>query len=211
MKNGYEQTYDVIAPRLMECDFPDAAQRLGFTLTAEDTLSIAFLGRTYEVTHHGVRPVDDGTVNVNILSVLVYYTISKGSCVPMRDFHLMHNFTHGLFTSSNSGSEWIIEPLRKEFGADYQKFHEAALELGMEYAGSRVAGEYTWYYSLLPKIPIKVVYYEADDEFPCEVRRPDKTVLQFIDFEPLAVLNGCFVGALAAIGKKERVPHHNKA
>jgi hypothetical protein len=81
----------------------------------------------------------------------------------------------------------------------------------MEYAGSRVAGEYTWYYSLLPKIPIKVVYYEADDEFPCEVRiYYDKTVLQFIDFEPLAVLNGCFVGTLAAIGKKERSPLHNK-
>jgi hypothetical protein len=115
----------------------------------------------------------------------------------------MHYFTHGLFTSNNSGFDWMIEPLRKEFGTDYQKFHEAALELGMEYAGSRVAGEYTWYYSLLPKIPIKVVYYEADDEFPCEIRiYYDKTVLEFIDFEPLAILNGCFVGALAAIGKK---------
>jgi hypothetical protein len=29
MKNGYEQTYDVIAPRLVECDFSDAARRLG--------------------------------------------------------------------------------------------------------------------------------------------------------------------------------------
>jgi hypothetical protein len=36
MKNGYEQTYDVIVPRLMECDFSDAVQRLGFTLATED-------------------------------------------------------------------------------------------------------------------------------------------------------------------------------
>jgi hypothetical protein len=204
MKNGYEQTYDVIVPRLAECDFPDAARRLGFTLVSMDTLSIDFLGRTYEVTHKGIRPMDAREVNVNILSVLVYYTISKGSCLPSRDFCLMHTFTHGLFTSSNSGSDWMVEPLRREFGGDYQKFHKAALELGMEYAGSRVGGEYTWYYSLLPKIPVKVMYYEADDEFPCEIRIfYDKTVLQFIDFEPLAVLNGCFVGALATIGKRE--------
>jgi hypothetical protein len=205
MKNGYEQTYDTIAPRLAGCDFSDAARRLGFTLASNDTLSIAFLGRTYEVTHQGIRPADGREVNVNILSVLVYYTISKGSCEPGRDFHLMHNFTHGLVTSNNPDSDWMIEPLRKEFGEDHQKFHEAALELGMEYVGSRVDGEHTWYYPLLPKIPVKVVYYEADDEFSCEVRIfYDKTVLQFIDFEPLAVLNGCFVGALAEIGKKNR-------
>ncbi|MDR3161466.1 MAG: DUF3786 domain-containing protein [Spirochaetaceae bacterium] len=51
---------------------------------------------------------------------------------------------------------------------------------------------------LLPRMPVKVVHYEADEEFPCEVKIfYDKTALNFLDFEPLAVLNGCFINALA--------------
>jgi hypothetical protein len=118
----------------------------------------------------------------------------------------MHDFTHGLFTSNNS--DWMVESLRKEFGVDYQKFHEAALELGMEWAAGlpvNILGTTRCYLRSLSR-------WWADDAFLCEVRiYYDKTVLEFIDFEPLAVLNGCFVASLAAIGKKERVPYHNNA
>lgn len=199
MKNGYEKTYEVVVPRLKGCDFPDAARRLGFDLIAKNTLSINFLGRTFEITQAGVRPLDGRDVSVNILSVLVYYTISKGDCEPLNDFCLLHYFSQGLFSNNGTGAEWMTAPLRRKFGDDYQKFCAAATALGLVYEGSRVRGEYTWAYHLLPKMPIKVIYYEADDEFPGDVKiLYDKTALNFLDFEPLAVLNGCFISTLAS-------------
>jgi hypothetical protein len=206
MANGYEQTYEAVRPRLRECAFADAAGRLGFTLVSEDLLSIDFLGRTYEITREGVRPADGRPVNVNILSVLVYYAISPGTASPLYDFTLMHNFSQGLFTGARPGDNWMAAPLIREFGGDYAAFAAAAGELGMVYGGARAGGEHTWDYLLLPRMPVRAVCYEADDEFPWDVKIfYDKTALNFLDFEPLAVLNGCFINALASVGKDRRL------
>jgi hypothetical protein len=196
--NGYEQTYEVIVPRLRECDFSDAARRLGFELPSKDRLIINFLGRTYMITKNGVSPLDGSSVNVNILSVLVYYAISQGKGEPLYDFTMLHNFSRGLF--SHGGADWMTAPLRKAFGGGHSQFRKAALALGMVFQGSEKSGEYPWLYQLLPKIPVRVVYYQGDDEFPCGVDIfYDKTAPLFLDFEPLAVLNGCFISALAAM------------
>jgi hypothetical protein len=205
MPNGYEQTYEAVRPRLRECDFADAAGRLGFTLVSEDLLSIDFLGRTYGISREGVRPADGKPVNVNILSVLVYYAISPGTGAPLYDFTLMHNFSRGLFAGNRSGTDWMAAPLIREFGKDYAGFAAAAEALGMVFQGSRIRGEYTWGGLLLPRMPVKAAYYEADEEFPCDVKIfYDKTALNFLDFEPLAVLNSCFINALASAGKERR-------
>ncbi|MDR2634021.1 MAG: hypothetical protein LBC51_10440 [Treponema sp.] len=90
MRNGCEQTCERIVPSLQTCAFPAAAKNVGFTLVSEDTLSIDFLGRTYTITKARVSPVDAQEVDVNILSVLVYYTISRGTGEPWYDFCLLH-------------------------------------------------------------------------------------------------------------------------
>jgi hypothetical protein len=198
MANGYEKTYEAIAPRLRDLDFPYAALRLGFDLIDKYRMSIDFLGRKYELDREGVRPVDGKKVNVNFLSVLVYYAISKGNTEPLYDFALLNSFTGGLFSGGGGGSDWMVEPIRKACG-DYEKFRRAARELGMIYEGSRVTAEHAWQYRLLPKIPVLIKYFEADDEFPCDVKiYYDKTVPEYLDFEPLAVLNGCLVAAITA-------------
>jgi hypothetical protein len=202
MGNGYEQTYEIIRSRLVGCDFADIARRMGLNFISEELLSVDFLGRTYEITRAGVHPADGKGVNVNILSVLVYYAVSPGKGEPLYDFTLMHNFSRGLFSGSHSEKDWMGAPLVREFSGDYKKFARVADALGMVYEGSRTAGEYTWDYLLLPRMPVKVVYYEADDEFPCEVKIfYDKTAPGFLEFEPLAVLNGCFISALVSAGR----------
>ena len=201
--NGYEETYKTIVPRLQSCDFLHAARNLGFTLISNNRLSINFLGRIFEITRDGIKPVDGQPVNVNFLSVLVYYAVSKGGGEPTQEFYLLHHFTHGVFSGGTISSfGWMTRSLRKVYGGDYQKFSEAAKKLGMVYKGGRGSGTYVWNYQLLPKMPIQVVYIEADDEFPCDIQiYYDKTALQFLDFEPLAFLNGCFASALAALGR----------
>jgi hypothetical protein len=199
MANGYEKTYEAIMPRLRDLDFPYAALRLGFDLIDKYRMSIDFLGRKYELDREGARPVDGEKVNVNFLSVLVYYALSKGNTEPLYDFALLNSFSGGLFSGGGRGSGWMVEPIRKACGGDYEKFRRAVRNLGMIYEGSRVTAEHTWQYQLLPKIPVLIKYFEADDEFPWDVKiYYDKTVPEYLDFEPLAVLNGCLVDAVAA-------------
>jgi hypothetical protein len=49
----------------------------------------------------------------------------------------------------------------------------------------------------LPKIPLQIIYYDEDDEFPCEVQILfDKNAARFMEFECLAFLEGCLVRAM---------------
>jgi hypothetical protein len=168
-------------------------------------MSIDFLGRKFELSRDGARPLDGKEVDVNYLSVLVYYALSGGNTEPFDitrryDFALLNTFAGGLFSSG--GADWMAEPLRKACPR-HETFRRAARNMGMFYEGSRVAGEHAWLCPLLPKIPALVKYFEADDEFPCDIKiYYDKTVPEFLDFEPLAVLNGCFVSALVAAAER---------
>ena len=84
-------------------------------------------------------------------------------------------------------------PLERYFGNDYVKFGEAAVKLGGIEEEPQV-GKHLWRFDVLPKIPLKIVFYEADDEFPFDIQiMLDKTALQFLEFEWLAFMVGCFV------------------
>jgi hypothetical protein len=200
--SGYERTYEAVAARLRRLEFPYAAKRLGFDLIDRYTMSIDFLGRTYKLDRDGVRPVDGDKADVNILSVLAYYALSGSRAEPLYDFALLNTFTGGLFSGGSGDASWMTGPLRKVCDT-HERFRRAARNLGMIYEGSRVAGEHAWQCRLLPKIPALIKYFEADEEFPCDIKiYYDKTVPEFLDFEPLAVLNGCLVSALVAAAEQ---------
>jgi hypothetical protein len=164
-------------------------------------MSIDFLGRKYRLNREGVQPVDGKTADVNVLSVLAYYALSPSRAEPLYDFALLNNFTGGLVSGGlkpGEDSDWMVAPLLRACG-DHDKFRRTAHDMGMIYEGSRAAGEHAWQYRLLPKIPVVIKYFEADDEFPCAVKiYYDKTVPEFLEFEPLAVLTNCFAAAVAA-------------
>jgi hypothetical protein len=198
LKSGYEQTYEMIRSKLQDCDFPGAAERLGFTLISDTSMNIDFLGRRFGISPEGVQALDGKEADPNFLSVLVYYAISHGDAKPGEDFALLHYFVRALQSGNSTVSRWMSAPLRRKFGDNYQLFCQAAGRLGLVYEGSWKNGEHLWHYQLLPKIPLRLVYYEADEEFPADIQiYYDKTVSLFLEFEPLAVLTGCFVHTLA--------------
>ena len=46
-------------------------------------------------------------------------------------------------------------------------------------------------FGVLPRIPSRVAFYEADDEFPANTQiMLDKSALRFLEFECLAFLGG---------------------
>jgi hypothetical protein len=207
VEKGHEKTYQWVIGLLKDADFEGAAKRLGLKLISKDELAVDFLGRVYSITRDAIT-VSSETINWdtgscafewNTKSVLGYYALSDADLEPANDFCLLKSFSHGVFESS-SGALSHKSPLNKVYGSDYNKFREAALELGMKDEGLQGAGK-KWHYDLLPKMPVKLIYYEGDDEFPTDIKIFfDKTAIEIYKFEPLAVLHGCFIQGLAAIG-----------
>jgi hypothetical protein len=74
--------------------------------------------------------------------------------------------------------------------------------LGGVFNGKLKSGGYTWLLKVLPKILLQIVYYDADDEFPCEVQILfDNNASRFMEFECLAFLEGCLVRAMIMTAK----------
>ena len=103
----------------------------------------------------------------------------------------------GVMDGQNAPTDKIMKtPLIRKFGNDLEVFKAAVSALGGTYEG-KSGYSHSWIISLLPKIPVKVVFDEADEEFPADIKIMfDETAPVFMDFECLAFLCGCFVKAL---------------
>ena len=194
MSSGYEQIYESLIPKLSECDFLEVAERLGLSPQPDGALSVNFLGREYESSSRGVIPTDGKPVNVNNRSVLAYYTLSKGVGEPAFSYVPIYYLAGAVF---NSNLKWMTNPLGKTFSGDYITFSETMRKLGGVFNGKVKSGGYSWLLKVLPKILLQIVYYDGDDEFPCEVQIMfDKNASLFLEFECLAFLQGCLVRAM---------------
>lgn len=196
MSSGYEQIYESLIPKLSQCDFIEAAERLDLSLQPNGTLSVNFLGREYEISSRGVNPTDGKPVNVNNRNVLAYYTLSKGMGEPVFSYvPISYLAGTGIIFSSNI--KWMTDPLGKIFSGNYVAFSETMCRLGGSFNGKLKSGGYSWLLNILPKIPLQIVYNEGDDEFPCDVQILfDKNASRFMEFECLAFLEGCLVRAI---------------
>jgi hypothetical protein len=197
MSSGYEQIYESLIPKLSECDFLEVAERLGLSLQPDGALSVNFLGRQYEISSLGVNPTDGKPVDVNNRSVLAYYTLSKGVGEPAFSYVPISSLPR-----RGTNMKWMTDPLGKTFSGDYVTFSETMCTLGGVFNGKLKSGGYTWLLKVLPKILLQIVYYDADDEFPCEVQILfDKNASRFMEFECLAFLEGCLVRAMIMTAK----------
>jgi len=197
MSSGYEQIYESLIPKLSECDFLEGAERLGLSLQPEGALSVNFLGRQYEISSRGVNPTDGKPVDVNNRSVLAYYALSKGVGEPAFSYVPISSLP-----GRGTNMKWMTDPLGKTFSGDYVAFSETMCRLGGVFNGKPKSGGYTWLLKVLPKILLQIVYYDADDEFPCEVQILfDKNASRFMEFECLAFLEGCLVRAMIMTAK----------
>ena len=194
MKGGYDSIYLRLITKLFRCDFQEAADRLGVEFI-DGGIQVCFFKREYRITLDGVEPLDGLPVNVNTRSVLLYYLLSKGQGEPEGSYVLFEAIPR-MISGLSAQSRLMNTPLERHFGNDYAKFSDAALWLGGSEEESR-AGKHLWRFNILPKMPLKIVFYEADDEFPASIQiMLDKTALRFLEFESLAFTVGLFVRAM---------------
>jgi hypothetical protein len=211
---GAELTFDYVVHRLGEVDFAEAAVRLGFSVMRDgaaepDVMEIDFLGERYRLSKKDgdFRCEPAGGPRILEGSLVCYYALSKVRGEPLYDFCLMDNFSHGVFSSTRREAGSVMEgmkgPLAKTLDGlrpedQIARFAAGAEKLGMKPLDGKTGAAHKWAYQVFPKMPIQVVFYEADDEFPPDLRIYwDKTAITVLDFEPLAVLQGRFIHALA--------------
>lgn len=181
---------------LADCDLRAQAPGLGFSLDGDGRVKATFFGRDYLIDNQDISAVDGGAVSSNHKSVLAHYLLSRGRGALSGEFLPIGRLT-GMVDTGASPSDNLIKPLAERFSDKYEAFSEAARKAGGRHEGKSPAGGESWLFASLPYLPLKVVFFEADDEFEAEVKVLfDSSAPVFVAYECLELLEMVLVAEL---------------
>ncbi len=191
---GYDEINQDLLDALKDINLTDAAHVLDLECDASGQIEMTFLGHRYRIGPGTVQRVDGQAVGVHHGSVLAGYILRQGRGEPAGRFVPLDRLTGmvgGRTSSSGSGLEFRLGQAAE---TSFARFQRAIRTFGGQPGGEVGEGGTSWIVNLLPNIPVQVIVYAGDDEFPANVQLLfDARATNFLEFEFLAVLASIFV------------------
>jgi hypothetical protein len=194
---GLKSIYQDLLERLSEADISASAEHLDLVLNDAGEAEVPFLGRNYLVSREGLRRSDGQEVAEATGSVLIHYILNGSRSRPAGRFVTFVELAGPLFKQDSYAADALERPLIKRFQGRVPELLAAALSVGGRRGGEAGMGSVSLLFDLLPHLPLQLVFYERDDEFPARATLLcDFNATRLIDFEVLAVLVTIFVQTL---------------
>jgi hypothetical protein len=152
----------------------------------DKALSLQCLGREFLITPEGeISTASRITPWVKIL--LLHYIRTAGSG-ELSGTWVSYGELKGGMVKTSSFQRECEEPLRELFERDEDKVEDILSRLGAEKCGGFPTG-HAWRLYLLPKIPVVILFWPAEEEFPSRIKILfDSTADRFLDAESLIFL-----------------------
>ncbi len=189
-----------IAVASLKQQFPaDILKRSGFEEHA-DGMIVPFLNRTYLIhlpdftfTEMAAEPKE---VPIQEQVLILHYLQAGGMLFPTGNWVAYREIQGASFYFS-AFVKRAIDPLKKTFGANVSGLVRAAERLG----GHAIpAGDAGFEFRVLPRIPVQLILWEGDEEFPSEANILfDDTIGDILSPEDVAWLAGMLVYRLMAL------------
>lgn len=197
---GYSLIYEDLLKRLKHADISASAQRLDLALNNAGEVEIPFFGKTYLISKKGVRCSDGHRLSDAIGSVLIYYILKGSPSRPVEKFVTLAELAGPLFKQGSYSTSALERPIIKRFQGHVPELIETAALVGGRQGGEAGLGSVSMMFDLLPHIPIQLIFYDRDNEFPARATLLfDRNATQLVDFEVLAVLITLFVQSLVKL------------
>ena len=186
-KDNYELVYEELLRELADVDLPKVSADMG-GLYHGDHLEIQFLGEFYRISNQGIWEVSDKVPRVAIRIVLCHYLLQAGQGNLTGEWMSYRDFKDSAFFISNFQAN-VEERIAQNFSGRASDLGRAARELDGEPFEDFQTGDVCYYFQALPKVPLLLVFYDKDADFPasCKVLF-DKSAPTWLDMECLAVL-----------------------
>jgi hypothetical protein len=168
--------------------------RSGFEPAEGGGLRIPFLDRVYRLSHPGLE-FSDASADAKEIplqeQVLILHYLQgdpqagvSGEWVAYREIPGA-SFYFGVFVKR------ALDPLKKVFGENTEGFGRAAGRLRVKAVGLGDAG---FEFRVFPKVPVRVILYAADEEFPAEANILfDRSIGRLLSPEDVAWMAGMLV------------------
>ena len=194
---GHEWIYQDLIAHLANADIAVSAQRLGLALNDAGEAEVPFMGKAYLVSREGVRRSDGKRFSDATGSALIHYFLKGSRRRPNGQFVTLAELAGPLFKHGSYSNSALEHPIIKRFQGRIPELLAVAASVGGRQGGEAGLGAVSLIFDLLPHVPLQLIFYDRDDEFPARATLLyDLNATQMIDFEVLAVLLTVFVQSL---------------
>ncbi len=194
---GYENIHRDLLDELKVVNLAQAAKILDLSYNPVGQVEIVFMGTNYLIENSGIHRQDGKASATAHESILAGYILNQGRGEPSGKFVSFDSIT-GMVPARSSYTSTSLEARLAKYAEMYPtRFHQVIVKSGGRAGGEVGNGGQSWIIQLLPKIPVQLIFYIGDEEFPSDARLLiDQSAVNFLEFEFLAVLATIFVEQL---------------
>lgn len=177
-------------------------ERSGFERSEDRSISVPFLDRSYLLRLDGFEFSDaehpEREVPIQEQILILHYLMAADPPPPSGKWVSYREIPGASFYNS-AFVKRAIDPMKKVFGQDPDAYRRAA---GRLHARPIEPGDAAFEFEVFPKIPLQIILYVGDDEFPAEANILfDQTIGQMLSPEDIAWLAGMLVYRLIALSR----------
>jgi hypothetical protein len=200
--DDYKTARQLAIEKLVTESFDTIIQRTGFEFVADDLFRVPFLNQVYRIFFPEFRFEDEADsqkeVPIQEQILILHYMLSPAPS-PLTDNWLSYREIPGASFYYSSFVRRAIDPLKKVFGQNIDNFIRAADLLGGKSIDTGDAG---YEFRLFPNIPVRLILWAGDEEFPAEANMVfDENIGGMLSPEDIAWLAGMLVYRLIAMSK----------
>ncbi|MDX9785924.1 MAG: DUF3786 domain-containing protein [Desulfobacterales bacterium] len=204
--DDYINAKKLAVSQLATLNYQEIADRTGFFRDTDDSYRIQFLNRTYRVTlpefdFSDTQALDgSGPIEIPLQEqvLILHYMMAQAPVTPWGKWVAYREIPGASFYFEPFTKRAVV-PLKNIFGNNLVGFKTAAEKL----CGKPISeGDAGFEFLVFPKIPIRLILWEGDEEFAAEgTILFDESIGQLLSAEDVAWLAGMLVYRLAALSK----------
>ena len=194
---GNEKIYSDLLQQLSKEDLEKIAAAKDLPVQSDGKVLVKSFAWRYLVCHKGVTAFDAGPVSFQQKLAVVSYLLSDGAGEPAFEFVPFGHLGGFNIGRDQHAIKSIKQPIIEKFSDNYELFAKAAIKIGGIQQESGTPGKYIWLFHAFPKLPISLIFYERDKEFPADVQILfDNKALDFMGLRSLGFLPVYFTSTL---------------
>ncbi len=196
-QEGYRKAAEIACEKLKGIDLSQQAENGGFTFTPDKGIEIPFFGKNYTIdpetcTFHSP---DESVTSLVTKGVILHYILGADG-FPLSKKFITYGEIPGGLTYAGVFRRRVILPFINAFGQNLEAFKKTA----EAYHGvPSLLGDAAFTFQIFPKIPVTLVLWEEDEEFPPSGKMLfDASIDHYLDLEDVVVMGEMIVGRLKA-------------
>jgi len=200
--DDYINARKIAIEELSRIPFEGILTRSGFKSPAENSFQISFLDRLYLVSYPQFNFSDqieiDKEIPIQEQVLILHYMLAPAMPSPA-NLWIAYREIPGAAFYFGAFVKRAVEPLKKFFGDNLSGFTRAAQKLQAQEIDNGDAG---FEFRVLPAVPLQLILWAPDDEFPAEANILfDKNIGRILSPEDVAWLAGMVVYRLMALAR----------